>query len=460
MPTTVYVVSDLHLGGGSGFRMCSDQGVARLAALFEHIAAQVKADQRSELVIAGDIVDFLAVEDAAGGTWSAFTKDEDEALGKLDEILETTKPVWDALARLVRSGCFVTLMLGNHDIELSFPKLRRRLLQRLGGGPVEFLYDNQAYANGKLLIEHGNRYDNWNVVDHDALRRVRSLTSRGQKPGTFAPQPGSELVVKVMNKIKRDFSWIDLMKPETSAVVPLLAVLATGLWRNAGPAIVNAAKATWRERAFRSDRMPDADNGFVGAAQPGAPIEPPPFPDDDILQWVEAHVPQDDDGNVAAFAALQEDLLFEAMRKWAEKDGHTFAIEQEHERYLEAAATLARSGFEVVIFGHTHHAKRIKLADPAWATYLNTGTWADLIRVPEATLTGDETNARAEFGLFVDDLAHNRVERLRKLIATFACVELDDKGEIANEGIYFFDEDKQISRVTTAGVLERLQVAS
>ncbi len=461
MTTSVYVVSDLHLGGAPDFRMCSEQGTARLAALFEHISRQAGQGPRVELVIAGDIVDFLAVEDSGGGgTWSAFTKTEQHALEKLEEIFESTGAVWSALAGCIRRGCIVTVMLGNHDIELSFPRLRRRLIEKLGGGPIAFLYDNEAYTNGKLLVEHGNRHDSWNTVDHDGLRRVRSVLSRNQKPGEFATQPGSELVVRVMNKIKQDYAWIDLLKPETGAAIPILAVLATGLWRKAGPAIVEAARAAWRDRVFRADRMPRDDSGYVAGLDPEAPVVEPAFPDEDILAWVEQNVPRDADGSIGALADIEERLLLAAMRKWGEKDGRTFAIENEDERYLDAARTLAGGGYSVVIFGHTHLVKRIVLPGATPATYLNTGTWADLIRIPESTLTGEVDAARAEFHEFFEDLKHNKLERIRRLIPTFARVDLDDRGEVVKEGVYFFDEDCSIELATTAGVLRRLRPAS
>lgn len=91
METTIFVVSDLHLGGAKDFQMCSPSGQARLAQLFEWIAGQAGTGRRIELVIAGDIVDFLAVEDKGGGTWSAFTSDEGEALWKLESIFRSTR---------------------------------------------------------------------------------------------------------------------------------------------------------------------------------------------------------------------------------------------------------------------------------------------------------------------------------------------------------------------------------
>lgn len=456
VPTSVFVVSDLHLGGGEGFRMCSQAGQTRLAELFGWIAGLASDQRRIELVIAGDIVDFLAEENKGGG-WSSFTGDEDAALRKLEQIVKDTKPVWEKLAACVAAKCRVTLMLGNHDIELSLPRVRARLLEKLGPGYVEFLYDNQAYTRGQLLVEHGNRYEGWNLVDHDDLRAARSRLSRGLPAGDFNTQPGSDLVVKVMNKVKARYSWIDLLKPETSAVIPILVALAPGLWKSVAAGIEAKARQFWREHQFADDGMP-REKQYVSEQKPGAPVpEPAPFPDEDIFQWVNQTLAAPENQYVSGeLDALKEDVLFAAMRTWAEKDGRSFEVEREHDTYQRAAATLARNGYRVIVFGHTHHAKRVALADPSYALYLNTGTWADLMRIPEDALVGDKTEARAAFGLFFDDLKHNRIADCRRLLPTFARIDFDAADAIVRSDVLFFDGPDQVTPVTTDGIMARL----
>lgn len=442
MDTSVFVISDLHLGGADGFQMCSAQGQARLAQFFAWVASQGGKGRRIELVIAGDIVDFLAEEDQTGGTWSAFTPDETAALRKLERILRAAQPVWDGLAACVASKCVVTLMLGNHDIELSLPRVRHRLLEQLGPGAVEFLYDNQAYTRGGLLIEHGNRYEGWNVVDHDALRRVRSQLSRGEVPDDFPVQPGSNLVVKVMNKLKQEYAWVDLLKPETSGVVPMLAALNAGLWRKAAPAILAGLGAAWREKQFGRDGMPTKDSYVSGEAS-------------QIDEWVRTNI-GDETTQIAGESSFETEAAFAALRAWGEKDGRSFWVEREDKRYLEAAGTLAQRGFEVVIFGHTHHVKRVALPNPSYATYLNTGTWADLIAVPPEVFDGDEMVARAKFGTFFTALKNNDIATIRRLLPTFARIDFDAKDAIVAKNVYFFDGPDNTPAVTTDAILHRV----
>jgi hypothetical protein len=94
----------------------------------------------------------------------------------------------------------------------------------------------EAYVRGDLLIEHGNRYDPWNIVDHSALRQERSLFSRGlgkrmqqRVSGTFVPPPGSFMVIKVINEIKHRYRFVDLLKPKTEAALPILLALHSNL---------------------------------------------------------------------------------------------------------------------------------------------------------------------------------------------------------------------------------------
>jgi UDP-2,3-diacylglucosamine pyrophosphatase LpxH len=456
MGTSIFVVSDLHLGGAAGFRMCEAKARKRLAELFLWIRDQATDSLRPHIVIAGDIVDFLAEE-----PYAAFTENEDEALRKLDRILEASDEIWSALAQ-AGARCPITLMLGNHDVELSLPKPRRRLVQRIGRA-VELLYDNEAFTRGGLLIEHGNRYEGWNVVDHDALRRARSRLSRGEPGAAFPTQPGSELVVNVMNRIKRTYPWVDLLKPETATVIPILAALGLSPWQVAAQATKAAAAATWRQSQFAADGTPTASRFVVEAPQEGraAPIVTHPLDD---LQEVFAlfdRVPEaapeaGRDGRMVAEGAItiKEELLFRGLRRWGEKDNRSFQVDRENEIYLRAARGLvARSGHKVVVFGHTHHAKRIAL--DGGGLYLNTGTWADLMRIPEAVFSAEEPLARAAFGDFMTALKTD-VGDLRRLVPTFARIDFGDGDEPTGD-VLLFDEGGTTTPISTPEILRRLE---
>lgn len=145
--------------------------------------------------------------------------------------------------------------------------------------------------------------------------------------------------------------------------------------------------------------------------------------------------------------------LYEALRARAESTWQTFNVNRDAEEYLKPSKAAAQCGFKAVIFGHTHLVKRVSLNDQG-AVYLNTGTWADLMAVPEAVLNGDEAEGKRQLDKFADDLAANNLDGWRRLVPTFAQIELDS-GAIRKADVYFFDGPSQVERVPD-GRLQRL----
>ncbi len=445
MPETIFVISDLHLGGAPGFQICSPEGQKLLAGFIGWAGQQHAAGGNVHLVLAGDIVDFLAEPE-----FQAFTADDRAAADKLQRIFHNYAPVWEALRGFVAQGAALTLMLGNHDIELALPSPHRLLRERLGPGRVDFIFDNQAFVAGPLIIEHGNRYDFWNVVPHDELRRMRSALSRGETPPPLAPIPGSELVCRVMNDLKRDYNFIDLLKPETQAALPLLAVLEPKALRKIG-AVVELYRQARRVR-FDATGTP-LDAGYIGAVRQ--------TPEDAATERLLAEAralsgDNADAGHIGAMGAAVQTLrafkdlwyaattradrdrqverLYRALRTFAAEQHLAFDTTQEDEIYLKPARHLAQRGFRVIVFGHTHLVKKVTLPD---AVYLNSGTWADIIRLPDSLLQADAAVAKAELAAFADDLAHNHLANWRKPVATYVRVDLTGEPVARAEAFYF-----------------------
>lgn len=235
---TIYIISDLHLGGDypeprgpgkRGFRLCTRADA--IAQFVDSLNGSCARHGTSELVLNGDTVDFLAEHDDGLNAWSPFTREPKRAVEKLEAIVKRDQIVFDAIRRFLDRRGRVVVLLGNHDIELSLPDVRVAFRHAIGVKPehdFEFLYDGEAYVVGDALIEHGNRYDDWNQVDYDALRHVRSVQSRrldASKEHVFVAPAGSEMVTEVINAIKLDYPFVDLLKPETAAVVPMLLAL-------------------------------------------------------------------------------------------------------------------------------------------------------------------------------------------------------------------------------------------
>jgi len=455
MPTRFFVISDLHLGGAEDFQMCSAAGRRRLASFVQWVSTQKAQGEDLQLVINGDIVDFLAEVNPEGG-YSAFIADEDQAVATLERIAQSCEDVFAALKRFLAAGGGLVLLLGNHDIELSFPKVRQELLRRLGPGRVEFVYDNEAYSCGSVLIEHGNRYDAWNMVNHGRLRAVRSAFSRRQKAASFSAQPGSELVARVMNPIKETYGFVDLLKPETGAVVPMLPLLDAAKWKSAEQGLRQKIEA-WQRDRFTGEGVPVDSDYIAGEAEndPG-PVELPPELKDPLDQAAEiAREILDARGDqVGWLHDLPARALLKGFRARRKSLDSTFAVDVEDPEYLTPAQALADRGFKVVLFGHTHLAKRVALEGSSF--YLNTGTWADLIRLPAGIYDADEEAAFKLFQVFLDDVKNNRIDGYRRQVATFVCVRLDAQGALVEADAHFFDDDGSTSPISTEGLSKRL----
>jgi hypothetical protein len=108
-----------------------------------------------------------------------------------------------------------------------------------------------------------------------------------------------------------------------------------------------------------------------------------------------------------------------------------------------------------VVFGHTHLVKRVPL-DGGRSIYLNSGTWADLMQVPDAVLRGDGPAAKEQLQQFMKDLAENNLQRWRRQVPTFVRVDLDGDA-LSTANVYFFDGTDKIILVPD-GTLTRLSV--
>jgi UDP-2,3-diacylglucosamine pyrophosphatase LpxH len=474
MRRTLFVISDLHLGGppasneSPDLQMCTSDAQQRLASFIRYAAAQHNADRDVRLVINGDIVDFLAEKDA-----KPFIKDDALATKVLEIILQRTDEVWQALREFTASGAALTLILGNHDIELSLPGPRRLLLSRLGRGRVEFIYDNQAFVDGPVLIEHGNRYDVWNMIPHNRLRQVRSRLSRGETPGHCPDVPGSVLVCDVINDLKKTYRFVDLLKPETDAVLPVLPVLdatLSGLLEQ----VVNGIKGAWpflRSRRVRTDsKGRPKDDEYVSSA--GPPTKRQRRLEKALrlaMDW-EGIVDPDEAGfTEVAFTGLRElwdsaqaeirkRLIAKLRQKWrytSQRLRWAFDVTREDATWLKPVGRSAALGFKVIIYGHTHLAKQVSgLPEvnglPRGCLYLNTGTWTDLMRVPQEILaavpTAGEDTSASKLETFLDDLLHNRLDSWRKLIPTYARCDLEQEGsqvQLHYAGVKMFLSDRE-----------------
>jgi len=464
----VFVISDLHLGGAygeggtRGFRINSH--ASELVAFLQEIRERAPAERASrELVINGDFVDFLAEADD-DGSWHAFIEDEPSAVATFDRIADRDAGVFDELALLLQSGVAVTLTLGNHDLELSLPAVRARLRDRLGvtrTSPFHFVYDGEAYVIGDALIEHGNRYDGWNVVDFDALRRCRSEYSRRLDPSpdaAFTPPAGSRLVEELMNPLKADYPFIDLLKPENEAAIPLLLAMEPSFAADVGrlEMVHQLQKRADRgsPRAPARPNRPENIHRTTGDTPAGslADILARRLPPDAAARLLELTAEAErltrrgaeniGRGRTGRALSLIKMLftggwegrlpwLLDAFRQLTDVfDPSTESATE----CLEAAGALTADGrFAAVLFGHTHHVRNITL--PGGATYLNTGSWTDSMRVPDAIISGPVDQATALLKTFFVAVRERKLDDYLRFDPAFAHLRLRN-GRVTSAAVH------------------------
>jgi UDP-2,3-diacylglucosamine pyrophosphatase LpxH len=471
----VYVISDLHIGGaypvpGSGdtrgFRLNTHVDVA--TQFVTRLTAGATAGVSLELVINGDIVDFLAERSSSGPVWVPFTPDPDDACQKLEAIVTRDQPFFDALARFLAAGHRLTLLLGNHDIELELPPVRAKFASLLGiGGHTDyaFIANDEAYVIGGALIEHGNRYDGFNMVDYDSLRRVSALMSRRQEANhqyTFDAPPGSKMVAWVINPIKEQYRFIDLLMPENGAVVPLLLALEPGARDLLGKVAVLGLEADRDAKTLPplpSGAAPSPAGGQVLQSLVHTSLGARAF---GYLRALEhdlasidakvatadatARVDFDRDRGLACLLTAHKHgdvqarlpALLEAVRALQGDKTFDRSVETGTE-YLNSARVLARQGgFQIVTYGHTHLAKKVPLDNGA--VYFNSGAWVDFMQFPPEIISGPSDVAQQQLQSFVDAVGTGGLTPFVMFQPTYLRFDLDASEQLVNADLYDYSE--------------------
>ncbi|OWY18959.1 hypothetical protein C7N43_25790 [Sphingobacteriales bacterium UPWRP_1] len=456
----IYIISDLHLGGEPakpnelrGFQLNTH---GRHLADFINLLAQ-QENKQIELVINGDLVDFLAEL-----PWADFEYNTALAVQKLKRIMRREEPVFTALQQfLCSSNHSLVLLMGNHDLELCLPALRRVLEEKIGatGANFRFIYDGEAYTIGtEVLIEHGNRYDAWNSADDNNLRLLREKMSRAESAGDsiFKAPKGSALVAQIMNPMKEKYRFVDMLKPETGAVIPILLALEPTL----------RSKIDDLLRIYLSDTVLGAVTGrdipATSTEKTGATGEDlvnrellQLMGDEELQEFLyatdEINTQEETSGketstreltnergfNFGFISGMLQLLLFNSRDTLAKRlpallkalqtlqNDKTFDTATEtFTEYLIAARRLVANGFRYIIFGHTHLGKKVHLGNDAW--YFNSGTWADLMAFPPQIIAAaNKETALAQLEQFIEEITLTNLAEHIRFNPTCVYIRLD-----------------------------------
>lgn len=212
---TKIVLSDLHIGTGHAkgrpnfFEDFADDD--RLVQLLARLSQQLAEDD-VELIINGDFFDFLKVP--INGLFPEAITESVGAL-KMELCLRGHPKVVEGLRGFLRGGKSrrITYLVGNHDMEVVFPSVRRLFSQAVGGAElderVRFVVDRDHYRlDGGVEIHHGHQFEALNAFD------FRQLTLEKGLPEPILNLPwGSLFVLQVLNKYKEERPYLDRVKP-------------------------------------------------------------------------------------------------------------------------------------------------------------------------------------------------------------------------------------------------------
>ena len=327
----------------------------------------------------------------------------------------------------------LAITLGNHDLELALPWVREHFKDRLSGGNdaargrITLAFDGTGYTaavgDTRVLCLHGNEFDEWNVCDYEVLRRQGRDLNRGLKVEPWTPNAGTKLVVDAMNDIKKTYAFVDLLKPETSGVVPTLLALDPDKKPQVEDVFGVVGRVGWDWVRKRTGFLSGDEEEEVGAILDKKPVGGAESLEamlgetfdtarsggqsagEALLNSIEDDLDRDpldmlsDDEASSQLGAVSgvwnwirgkdpSELLYETLKKFVKNED--FGHGHEDETYKRAVEHVG--GFDVVCTGHTHFEKSISIG--GGRQYFNSGTWVPLIKLTDEMMASHDTFRR------------------------------------------------------------------
>jgi UDP-2,3-diacylglucosamine pyrophosphatase LpxH len=273
-----------------------------------------------ELFINGDFFDFLNVP-YKGEFEDAIT--EEISLYKIEAMIGGHPKVMAAIKRFAsKPNKRVTYLVGNHDADLFFPKVRERIIRewdpegKFPSEKVKLIVDrDHVRYDGGVEIHHGNQFEAVNVLNFEKPLLDNYLS----EPVLNIPW-GSFYVLKIVNRLKWERQYLDKIRP---VKLFIMFGLVIDPWFTIRYGLLTLFY-------FLKTR-------FVYSPKRRASLK------------------------VTAEILRQETNVFVDLETYARR-----ILDQEPE-------------VKTVIFGHTH--KPIDRAYPDGKQYINTGTWTKMINL-------------------------------------------------------------------------------
>jgi UDP-2,3-diacylglucosamine pyrophosphatase LpxH len=430
-PVTL-IISDLHMGDGKAGDDFVDDNHQLVSFLRLQAATPEGRAGRIELIINGDFLELVQVCPEAYSLGSSeYWCSESESLTKLECILRGHADIFAALKEFQEPEGDgpknrVTLFPGNHDVDLHWPAVRKRIREVAGDVNIELDCVDYHRYRGRLCISHGHLLPSLDPAN--GFKDWKNPVLTATKPARLEMCPGTLFVVKFVNLLEAKYPFADNLHPETA--------LAGILWREDAWGLKTVAWMLTRFASRHPQIMLSSETGtgpdVVAHLLESIRVDAMLQADvselyrDVLSEEVTAdEVPGrlNSEAKIADFVErlMRADVPWERWVKVLngarpdvlgvdEAGGGTLTIVAAgqvnvRKQCLELAEARWRAGAEIVVFGHTHLPQKIERQE---GRYYNPGSWT---RYVDEDLVGSLTLADLEReDLFPFELKCVRVE--------------------------------------------------
>jgi UDP-2,3-diacylglucosamine pyrophosphatase LpxH len=436
------IVSDLHMGDGKP----GDDFVDNKDQFANFVRGQAATDEgragEIELIINGDFLEFVQVlPEAYTLNSKEFWCSESESLAKLECILAGHSKVFDALDAFGKPGNRVTLFPGNHDVDLHWPAVQKRIREKVPGINIETQEVTYQRYGGKLRISHGHLFETIDPAnDFKDWPKVILSQSKDTDPKRLKMCPGTLFVVKFVNHLEGKYPFADNLHPETA----LARILAReDRWGLAAVAWTLLRFATKFPKVFLSgDKKSDEIGAQLldviqgddvvrdkiaslyrdvlnQASMTGAAVKEKLSSEAAIADFIEQLIQADSWDRLITVL----DMATPGTSGIDTSSADTLSIVAAgnvdvHAACAEIAAGQWKAGAEIFVLGHTHLPETVTQGSHI---YYNPGSWTRYVENPQAlTLADLEDESR-----FPYRLNYIRVEAAKdgSLSSDFVCFE-------------------------------------
>jgi UDP-2,3-diacylglucosamine pyrophosphatase LpxH len=421
----VIVISDLHITPQAHLGNFPEGMGEQLVQLTSNLASE--RCQRTALVLAGDIIDFLLVDNNRRSFEIAqFGSLMTTALQELKQNHEWFRRWAEELKKFGERGGQVILIPGNHDPEwFSKPAADAALKVLFGNSPCAWFQVHTVgdvwhakVGSQHVKVLHGHTCDWWNDIDRAGL-----LQAIEDRQSEFPLPFGSQLVTGPLMAFKREqtngkprFPFIDRLKPEWPGVLLLLFALDPKLVTTSVPTLQTLPTAlinSLNQRLFgRSISMLGPEPPTLDAQTTSA---------DQAVTALAFELAQAFDAILTEADRKNKDRLIRQVQQYFEElkglessivNDQSLGVANAIGRYLlrawltlERTRTAVENLFDphglsdvdqkiirrygeplipttekqVIVAGHTHTARLVNVRPGV--TYCNTGTWTDVIQL-------------------------------------------------------------------------------